>query len=235
MAWTPAIPTAVQFISISQPLIQGNFLALDAWSQVDHSPIASAMPALNGFHYKTTFVPQNNPPFAAVPTFPVGYIGLYAANSPLAGNTNQLWLQNAVVGAPPFPVTASAHGGALNTGDSFYFTTGGQVVKYNRINFGGGQGQFTTVDAAAGLYNYNFTVAATKPVFSALVNRGPYVVATVQVAYANNTIISNVTVATVTNTGFTFYIRELQGNPATFVIPNPAVETISFIAIGIPA
>lgn len=83
MAYTNNIPTASQFISVSQPLIQANFQELDTYTQVDHV----ALNATNqGTHNKVSFFEQ-----AADPGVAGTFTELYTKN--VAGKP-RLFIQN---------------------------------------------------------------------------------------------------------------------------------------------
>ncbi len=224
MPYTPAIPTAIQFISASQPLIQQNFTELATWAQVDHSPLASA-PGLEGYHYRTTFVPQNPP--LALPTFPATYPGMYAKlptdalPKPQTGfNEIYLQLNNATNSLIPF--TAGLFRGTTVGADGYFYLPNGALVKYGTF----------TVPAAAAVYTYTYTVAGNLyPVFGSPAGIGsPIVFLSPFVNIINLAVPSSISVA-VTQSGtttFNYVMRDQAGNAL-------GARTLFFVAIGVPA
>jgi len=167
MPYTINMPLATDFISASQSLINENFTEIQAWGSVDHSPLGSAAGTLDGFHYKTTFVPQYPPGFPATPTFPVGYPGLFSANpasmpalpvQPLTGlNEIFIKIQTGIGTFNVFPVTASIVADSTIITQGYFYLPGGLIVKYG-----------TSTMAAANPIgtSTNYTVGANYPVFN---------------------------------------------------------------------
>lgn len=219
MPYTANIPQATDFISNSQPLILQNFTEIQAWGSVDHSPLGSAVPALDGFHYKTTFVPQNPPGFAAVPTFPPAYLGYYAANPssvaayPAQPQTgfNELFFTNAIGGKFPITAHSTASLGGLNVG--FFYLPGGNLIKYGSFH--------VPLPADPGYGTFVFPVANNIPVFNAAAN--PIVLLTTQVG-ANLALCTDV--GSSTNLQFTYRLLE----PTTDNLEGGT--TLQFLAIG---
>jgi len=242
MPYTINIPTATQFISQSQPLIQQNFNELQTWASVDHSPLASAA-GLEGFHYRTTFVPQNPPLFPAVPTFPALYPGLYAANPVNVGaypaqpqtGFNELFLQLNDALNRLIPVTAGvSRNPALTTRDSYFYTPSGIIVKWNILSYVGGapgNGQFTDTAAPGnGNFTYIYSVDNSIPPFT--LNAYPFLV-----SYSNggpNSFIgANVGPTAPTPTSFTFQMRSITSVNVIPFFPPGGVGVVAFVSIGI--
>lgn len=225
MPWFANIPAANDFISVSQGQIQDNFQALDAWSQVDLSPIDSAA-ALNGYHYKTTFAPQNAP--LATPTFPPGYPGMYAKTptdalpKPQTGfNEIYLQLNNATNSLIPF--TAGLFRGTNVGNDGYFYLPNGALVKYGTI----------LVPASSPSYTYTYTVDGNLyPVFGNVAGIGnPVVFLTPFVNIADLGVPSSVSAAVVQSelTSFNYVLRDQGGTS----VGGP--REIFFVAIGTPA
>lgn len=86
MAYTNNIPTASQFISVSQPLIKANFQELDTYTQVDHV----ALNATNqGTHNKVSFNQQTVDPGVAGT-----FTELYTKLVPAVTGKPRLFIQN---------------------------------------------------------------------------------------------------------------------------------------------
>ncbi len=143
MAWSPNTPLATDLISTSQPLLLGNFQALDGWSQVDHSMVAAGVN--NGYHFKVTFAPQ-----PAAPAFPVGYDGMYSILNTQTG-VNDIFINRA--DAFNFPMTAAANTTGANV-DGYAYLPGGVLCKWVIVN------------AVAGANTYVWAVNPNVPAFT---------------------------------------------------------------------
>ena len=90
MPWNSGIPQPAQAISATTGDIQGNFLAVQTWTNVDHVQIDGLLGA-EGKHNKVTLMNQAAaPPFtpAVAPATGVSALGLYALAGPLPATTN---------------------------------------------------------------------------------------------------------------------------------------------------
>ncbi len=131
MAWVPGIPLATDFISASQPLILGNFQALDAWSQVDHTGIDTG--ATDGMHKALHVLSQLNSP----DTTAASMIGLVAGLGPVSGNPELFFIEDnlasgALAGFKPWTERRNY---TLGGNDGYFYVAGGRIlIKYNFVN-----------------------------------------------------------------------------------------------------
>lgn len=108
------VPQSSQTLSVTQPLIQGNFSTIDAAFKVDHVPYNLSNTGDQGKHNKVTFPVQGS-----APSFNLGEVGLYNLNYATTGR-NELFVTNASGGS--FPMTATAN--ALGTNGWSYLPSG---------------------------------------------------------------------------------------------------------------
>jgi hypothetical protein len=90
MPWNSGIPQPAQAISATTGDIQGNFLAVQTWTNVDHVQIDGLLGA-EGKHNKVTLMNQAVvPPFTPniAPATGVSALGLYALAGPLPAGSN---------------------------------------------------------------------------------------------------------------------------------------------------
>lgn len=186
MAWVPAIPQATDFISASQPLILGNFQALNTWTQVDHS-LPDAGVASNGYHKRVTFTPQ-----LADPDFPDGYTGLFSILDAVSG-LNGVSIRYPTGVVKPF-IGGINRDGLIGGNDGVFWLPNGALAKYNYI-----------AGAGAGGGTITFTTNANQPAFT----NPPYVF--VQPGFS---IISSVAINMTATTALDFtYVSSAISNP----------------------
>lgn len=73
MSYDPTVPQANQFISTSQPIIQGNFNKLNVDFGVDHNANTTPLLNGNGEHKKITFTNVGTPPYPILGTKSYAY------------------------------------------------------------------------------------------------------------------------------------------------------------------
>jgi hypothetical protein len=158
MAYDPNSPSASQLLSVSQPIIQGNFALIQTAFDQNHADFNSANP---GKHLFTEFLTNANSPPTNVPGgIPAGevmlysFVGAFSANAELYVNkTNQAT-------AKQIPMTASILSSNSNPGNivsGWTYLPSGIIMKW-------GSG------VATGSTPFNFPVGATIPVFTAVMS-----------------------------------------------------------------
>lgn len=210
MPYTPNVPTAAQFISQSQPLIEQNFVEIQAAFSIDHYPLASA-PGVDGKH-KWSHYPQQNPS----PITALGEIALFSGVGPISGLPELFCQFQNLPAVNPNTLKPWTEFRPSTTGglDGYFYVAGGRIlVKFNRVNPG----------AAANLDTYVYNGG---PAFAV----SPSVMLTaLSGANPNTFLLSNNLVAS-TAAQFTFQ-RRIQNNAVT----GASTHEIVFVAIGIPA
>ena len=192
MAWTPDTPQAAQFISVTQPLIEGNFQALDTWSQVDHSTIDSATPNANGYHYASTYFPLNG---LAPHVFPANYTGFYSKTPtvPPLTTTNEIFCHFQNGDEKPITAARSPNLVAPNGLDGFGYLPGGALFKYNYI----------LSPAAAVAQPYTYSTGGVAPAF--------VTVPLVFIQPLNTATVNIINILTSTALGFTYTLTDRTG------------------------
>lgn len=205
MAWNPGIPTANQFISASQPLLLGNFQALDTWSKVDHTGIDSG--ATNGMHEWVRYLSQLNSPDTTI----ANMVALVCGQGPVSGNRELFFIPNNTAPAalntlkPWTEYRTNTVGG----NDGYFYVAGGRLlIKFNRI------------DAGANPRTYNYVGG---PAFQ--VGSVPTVITQPLSAGGPAFFVCNTTNST--DASFTYFTSNSTN--------NYSATAIRFVSIGIPA
>jgi|SRR5690348_16546977 hypothetical protein len=153
MPYDPNSPAANQLLSVSQPIIQGNFSIIDTSFQVNH--LAFNAGADNGKHkYIELPIAMGNPipPVA----FPAAEIAVYAATNATT-TVNELYVnktnQATVVQVPMTASILSTNSNPGNNVGGWTYLPSGLLLKWGNA-------------VANGNTAFTFTVAATIPVFT---------------------------------------------------------------------
>ena len=209
MPYTPGIPTAVQFISASQPLIQQNFTEIQNAFSVDHFPLGSAA-AIDGKH-QWIHLPNSNP----TPACAANEVVLYSGIGQFSG-LNQLFFQPVPNAGGLNPNTLRAWTETLNqvqaVQDGYNYIGGGRIcIRYNWVN----------------------PVNATDTYLWSGLGRPfgapPIVICTVRDGGAHaNDVTYSITTSNITVNGFDYAVRIIDGGAV-----DPIAFAFNFIAIGL--
>jgi hypothetical protein len=153
MAYSANIPQPTDLLSQSQPLILGNFQAIQTGFDIDHVSFDASG---EGKHKKVSLPPQS-----PAPTFDAGDVGLYSFLSPVTAKnelyinkTNQVTVKQIPATASILSVTSAPANGA----SGWTYLPSGILIKWGTA----------TVTSTSGTPNQTVTypVAATIPVFN---------------------------------------------------------------------